>query len=333
MRASRSGSAGPLDDAIPQIPHTGGHSNERLRQNAAMRLEELGATGLRVSRVGLGCNNFGRRLDLEGTRGVVDAALEAGITFFDTADIYGGGNSERFLGEILAGRRDEVVLATKFGMGAERGGPAPGSREYLRAAFSRSLERLQTDHVDLLYYHTPDERTPIGETVAAMEELRAEGSIRAIGVSNFDARQLEEAVVAAPVAAVQNEYNLLEREAEEEVLPRCRELGVSFIPYFPLASGLLTGKYRRGEPAPAGSRLEGRRERLTDEVFDRVEALEDFAAQRGHSLLELATAALASQPGVASVIAGATSPEQVRANAAAAEWELSEDDLAALARL
>jgi len=294
-----------------------------------MRLQELGKSGLRVSRVGLGCNNFGRRLDLEGTRAVVEAALAGGITFFDTADIYGGGNSERFLGEILKGRRDKVVLATKFGMGED----GRGSRDYVRRAIAASLERLATDYVDLYYYHQPDGETPIGETISAMLELVDEGTVRAIGVSNFSVEQLDEAVEAGPVAALQNRYSLVERAAEEDVLPRCRELGVSFIPYFPLASGLLTGKYRRGAPPPAGSRLESRRDALSDEAFDRVERLEEFASGRGRTLLELAIAGLASQPAVASVIAGATSPEQVRENAAAADWELSDGELEELLRL
>ena len=287
-----------------------------------VRTHELGSSGLEVSRVGLGCNNFGRRLDLEGTRAVVEAALAEGITFFDTADIYGGGKSEQFLGEILDGRRDQVVLATKFGMG--EGGR--GTRNYLRRALAISLERLRTDHVDLYYYHRPDGETPIPETIEAMHELGEEGTVRAIGVSNFSVEQLDEAVEAGPVAALQNRYSLLQRDAEADLLPRCAELGVSFIPYFPLASGLLTGKYRRGEAAPAGTRLEGS-DRLTDEAFDQVEALDEFSRARGHTLLELAIAGLASQPGVASVIAGATKPEQVAANAAAAEWELRADEL------
>ena len=298
-------------------------------QNAAVRLQELGKSGLRVSRVGLGCNNFGRRVDLDGTRAVVDAALAEGINFLDTADIYGGGDSERFLGEILEGRRDEVVLATKFGMADD----GSGSRDYVRRAIAASLERLRTDVVDLYYYHRPDGVTPIAETVGAMMELVDEGSVRAIGVSNFSAEQLDEAVQAGPVVALQNRYSLLERGAEAEVLPRCRELGVAFIPYFPLASGLLTGKYRRGQPAPHGSRLEGRREALSDETFDRVERLEQFAEARGRSLLELAIAGLASQPAIASVIAGATSPEQVRANVRAGQWEPSAEDVAALKAL
>jgi len=294
-----------------------------------MYSHELDSSGLQVTRVGLGCNNFGGRLDLERTRAVVEAALEAGITFLDTADIYGGGGSERFLGEILEGRRDQVVLATKFGMGPDEG-MARGSREYTRHALAASLERLRTDYVDVYYYHQPDETTPVAETIGAMRELVEEGRVRAIGVSNFSVEQLDEAVAAGPVAALQNHYNLLEREAEANVLPRCAELGVGFVPYFPLASGLLTGKYRRGEPPPQGTRLSGRSEALSDSAFDRIEALEAFAQERGHTLLELAIAGLASQPGVVSVIAGATAPEQVRANAAAADWELSADDLTAL---
>jgi len=273
---------------------------------------------LRVSRVGLGCNNFGHRVDLEGARAVVEAALEVGITFLDTAESYGGGDSERFLGEILQGRREQVVLATKFGM--REGG---GSGGYIRRAIESSLERLRTDYVDLYYYHRPDGVTPIAETVAALTELVEEGKVRHIGVSNVDASQLEEAARAARVAAVQNEYSLLHREPEDDVLPLCRELGIGFVPYFPLASGLLSGKYRKGEPAPPGSRLEGRDDRLTDEVLERVMRLERFAAERGHTLLELAIGALASEPGVLSVIAGATTPEQVRANAAGAGWKLS----------
>jgi aryl-alcohol dehydrogenase-like predicted oxidoreductase len=288
-----------------------------------MRLHEVGQSGLRVSRVGLGCNNFGRRLDLDRTRTVVEAALAEGINFVDTADIYGGGDSERFLGEVLEGRREHVVLATKFGM-AEDGS---GSRDYVRRAIAGSLERLRTDVVDLYYYHRPDGVTQIAETIAAMMELVEEGRVRAIGVSNFTVEQLDEAVRAGPVAAVQNRYNLLERDAEKDVLPRCRELGVGFVPYFPLASGLLTGKYRRGEAPPPGSRLESRPEALSGEAFDRIERLEEFAGARGRSLLELAIAGLASQPAVASVIAGATRPEQVRENAAAAEWHLGEEEL------
>jgi len=297
-----------------------------------MRLQELGASGVQVSRVGLGCNNFGRRLDLEGTRAVVEAALAEGITFLDTADVYGDGDSERFLGEVLAGRRAEVVLATKFGFGGGGSSPA-GSRDFIRRSLDASLERLRTDYVDVYYYHRPDGVTPMAETIAALRELVEEGRVRAIGISNVSVGQVEEAVEAGPVAAVQNEYSLVERSVEADVLPRCRELGVGFVPYFPLASGLLTGKYRRGEPPPSGSRLEGRPERLTEEAFDRIEALEEFARARGHTLLELAIAALASEPGVASVISGATSPDQVQRNAAAADWELGENDREQLRQL
>jgi aryl-alcohol dehydrogenase-like predicted oxidoreductase len=301
-----------------------------------VRTEPLGDSDLLVSRVGLGCNNFGGRIDLERTREVVDAALDAGITFFDTADIYGNrGGSERFLGELLQGRRDRVVLATKFGN--DMGEGPNGSADYVRGAIRASLDRLQTDHLDLYYYHRPDGVTPIGETLSAMQELVEESLVRAIGCSNFSPAQLAEADEFARASgrpgfvAVQNEYSLLERDAEEDVLPLARELGVAFIPYFPLASGLLTGKYRRGEPRPQGTRLEERE--IDDAAFDRIETLDAFARERGHSLLDLAIAALASQPGIPSVIAGATSAEQVRANAAAAGWELTPDELAALARL
>ena len=302
-----------------------------------MREHPLGRSGLAVSVVGLGCNNFGRRLDRAGTRAVIDAALDAGITFLDTADIYGGdGASERLIGEALEGRRDRVVLATKFGMAltGDTGEPR-GSLAYARRALEASLERLRTDRVDLLYYHEPDGVTPLQETLAALAELAGEGKIRAFGVSNLDAAQLREAAASGDTrpAALQNEYNLLERGAERELLPLCREHGIGFVPYFPLASGLLTGKFRRDEAPPPNTRLANRPERLTDAAFDRIEALEAFARERGHSLLELAIAALASQPGVASVIAGAMSPEQVAANAAAGEWELGEDELEALAGL
>ena len=303
----------------------------------AMRQNPLGRSGLTVSAVGLGCNNFGRRLDLAGTRAVIDAALDHGITFLDTADIYGGdGASERLIAEALAGRRDRVVLATKFGMALsdDRGEPR-GSRAYLRRACDASLERLRTDRIDLFYYHEPDGVTPLAETVGALVELADEGKIRTYGVSNVDADQLREAAAAGDerLAAVQNEYSLLERDAEEAELPVARELGIAFIPYFPLASGLLTGKFRRGAPPPEGTRLAARPERLTDAVFDRLEALEAFAAERGHGLLDLAFAALTSQPDIASVIAGAMRPDQVARNAAAADWQLGEEDEAALARV
>jgi aryl-alcohol dehydrogenase-like predicted oxidoreductase len=298
-----------------------------------MHSEPLDGSDLVVSRVGLGCNNFGGRLDLERTREVVDAALDVGVTFFDTADVYGNrGGSERLLGEVLAGRRDRVVLATKFGN--DMGDGPNGSADYAGRALRASLERLRTDRVDLFYYHRPDGKTPLAETLGAMQELVQGGLTRAIGCSNFSAEQLAEADELARAnggprfVAVQNHYSLLERDAEETELSEARRLGVAFVPYFPLASGLLTGKYRRGEPVPEGTRLAGRE--IDDEQFERIEQLEAFASERGHTLLELAIAALASQPGIPTVIAGATSTAQVCANAAAADWQLSPEDLAAL---
>ena len=221
------------------------------------------------------------------------------------------------------------MLATKFGIGPGGG----GSRDYVRRAIDASLERLRTDHVDLFYYHRPDGVTPLSETMSALSELVEEGRVREIGVSNVDATQLAEAAAATRVAAVQNEYSLLNRAAEADVLPLCRKLGIGFVPYFPLAHGLLTGKYRRDEPPPAGSRLEGDDDRRSDEKLERVERLEAFAVERGRTLLELAIGATASEPAVASVIAGATKPEQVRANAAAGEWEPSAAERDALRRL
>jgi aryl-alcohol dehydrogenase-like predicted oxidoreductase len=301
-----------------------------------MLYRRLGGSGLSVSVAGLGCNNFGRRIDLDATRAVVDAALDEGITLFDTSDSYG--ESETFLGEVLEGRREDVVLATKFGsdlggrLGADWG--ARNSRRYIRKAVESSLTRLRTDWIDLYQLHFPDGKTPMDETLTALHELVQEGKVRAIGSSNFTAAQLEEAhSIAAergltPFASEQSEYSLLARDVEAELLPACERLGIGFIPYFPLASGLLTGKYRRGEPAPAGTRLQERE--IGDEEYDRVEALEAFARERGVTLLDVAIGGLLGQPAVASVIAGATKPEQVRANAAAAAWEPTPDDLAAL---
>jgi aryl-alcohol dehydrogenase-like predicted oxidoreductase len=306
-----------------------------------MRTRSLGTGGPDVSVVGLGCNNFGSRVDEQGTRAVVDAALEAGVTLFDTADVYGNrGGSEELLGKALEGRRDRVVLATKFGHEmSDDAPPNRGSREYVRSALEASLKRLRTDVVDLYQYHRPDGVTPIEETLGAMGELVDEGKVRFIGSSNFDAALIGEADELARerswhrFVSAQNEYSLLQRSLEEELLPVCERLEIGVLPYFPLASGLLTGKYRRGEPAPAGTRLAMRPERLTDEAFDVIEALDAFATQRGHTLLELAFAGLLAQPAVSSVIAGATKPEQVRANAAAGEWELDEQDVQALRAL
>ena len=299
-----------------------------------MRTERLGRSGLEVSIVGLGCNNFGGRIDKERSREVVDAALDAGITFFDTADIYGSkGGSETILGELLEGRRDGVVLATKFGH--DMGDGPNGSAEYVHKAIRASLERLRTDRIDLYYYHRPDGVTPIEETLGAMDELVQAGKVRFIGSSNFSAGQVEEAGEAsasrglARFVTAQNRYSLLDREVGRDLVPVCERLGVGVIPYFPLASGLLTGKYRRGEPAPEGTRLAGRLD-VSDEQWARIEALEAFGRERGRSLLEVAVAGLAAQTTVVSVIAGATKPDQVRANAAAGDWELSAADVAAL---
>ncbi|MFD6980358.1 aldo/keto reductase [Streptomyces sp. NPDC059956] len=305
-----------------------------------MRHLSLGSSGLQVSAIGLGCNNFGGRLDARATRTVVDAALDAGITLLDTADIYGGaGGSETHLGEALKGRRDRVVLATKFGYdGVDMGyGPAAGSRagrSYIRRAVEASLTRLQTDHIDLYQLHSPDPAVPIAETLAALTELVAEGKIRYIGHSNFSGWQLAEAAHvardtgAAPFVSAQNEWSLLERSAERELVPAALHYGVGVLPYLPLANGLLTGKIRRGAPVPAGSRLEGRDSYLTDERLDIVEALAALADKHGRTVLELAIGWLSAQPGCASVIAGATSAEQVRANAAVADRPLDAELLA-----
>ena len=295
-----------------------------------MEATRLGSSDLEVSRVGLGCNNFGRRIDLEQTRAVIDAALEAGVTFLDTADVYGSGDSERFIGEVLAGRRDDVVLATKFGQDASVPGPG-GSRDHVRAAIDASLERLGFDVVDLYYYHRPDGVTPLEETLEAMQELVDEGRVRALGLSNVDAEQVRRAAASGvTVVAVQNHYSLLRRDDDDAVLPLCRELGIGYVPYFPLASGRLTGKYRRGEPHPAGTRLAAGD--IADGDFERVEALAREAEHHGRSLLDAAIGGLASIPGIASVIAGATKPEQVRANAAAGGWRATQDELDGLAR-
>jgi aryl-alcohol dehydrogenase-like predicted oxidoreductase len=302
-----------------------------------MRTRRLGSEGPEVSVVGLGCNNFGMRVDLEGTRAVVDAALDAGVTLLDTADIYGNkGGSESFLGEVLAGRRDRVVLATKFGGDMGDGTSTRGSRPYIRKAIEASLQRLRTDYVDLYQYHTPDRVTPFEETFGALDELVREGKVRHVGHSNLEPAQIEEVDPLArtrgwarPVSA-QNQYSLLRREAEEELLPTCERHGIGVLPYFPLASGLLTGKYRRGQPRPEGARLADRDDVFTDEKFDRIEALERYAEERGVTLLHVAIGGLLAQPAIASVIAGATKPEQVRANVEAGKWEPTADDLAAL---
>jgi aryl-alcohol dehydrogenase-like predicted oxidoreductase len=281
---------------------------------------------LEVSLTGLGCNNFGWRINEAHSRRVVDAALDSGINFFDTADLYDTGNSEEYLGRALAGRRLEVVIATKFGMKLDetRHGARP---EYVRRAAEDSLRRLGTDYIDLYQIHQPDPNTPIADTLGALDELVHAGKVREIGCSNFSAAQIREA--GGRFVSVQNQYSLFHREPEAEVLPECSRLGLAFLPYFPRASGLLTGKYRKGQPLPKGSRGDAGwgPKVFTDENLDKVERLIQFAEGRGHSLLELAFSWLAAQPAVASVIAGATSPEQVKANATAALWKLSPEEL------
>jgi aryl-alcohol dehydrogenase-like predicted oxidoreductase len=297
----------------------------------------LGDSGPDVPVVGLGCNNFGRRTDVAGTRAVVDAAIDDGVTFLDTADIYGpDGLSEEHLGEVLKGRRDRVVLATKFGMDMHDGKGPRGSRAYVMDAAQASLRRLQTDVIDYYWYHQPDGVTPIEETLGALHELVTAGTVRAIGASNFSGAQLREAAEVAgrdgltPFTAVQNHYSLLERGDDADALPACRELGIGYVPFFPLASGLLTGKYRRGEPGPDGARLSGRDQIATPAQFDLVEALESYAAARGVSLLDVAIGGLLADETISTVIAGATRAEQVHSNAAAARWIPAGDDLEAL---
>lgn len=295
-----------------------------------METRKIGS--LDVSIVGLGCNNFGRRVDEEGTRRVLDACLEHGVTFLDTADIYGGTKSEEFMGRVLKGRRDRFTIATKFGMevSPEKKGAHP---DYLRQACEDSLRRLQTDVIDLYQLHTPDLSVPIAETLGALDELVKAGKVREIGCSNFNAEQLRESAHVVPDRAarfmsLQNEYSLLKRDPEPEVLPECQRQGLAFLPYFPLACGLLTGKYRKGQPLPEGTRIGEGSPWLTEENLDKVEVLVPFVEAKGRSLLELAFSWLAAQPTVASVIAGATSPEQVAANASAASWKLTADELA-----
>ena len=302
-----------------------------------MRTRRLGDSNVEVSVVGLGCNQFGRKLDLDGTRAVIDAAIDSGITLLDTADIYGGaGRSEELMGHVLRGRRDQVVLATKFGMDMGDGESRRGRPDYVRQSIEGSLRRLQTDRIDVYWFHQPDPETPIAETLGVLDELVRAGTVRAIGCSNFSAEQIEEADRVsrenglARFVAVQNEYSLLQREIEREVGAVCERLGMSIVPYFPLARGLLTGKYRRGQAAPADSRLIDREDLLRDAPFDVIEALEEFASRRDLSITDVAIGGLAAQPCVASVIAGATKVDQVRSNAAAGEWEPSTDDLSEL---
>jgi aryl-alcohol dehydrogenase-like predicted oxidoreductase len=310
-----------------------------------MRYRALGSSGLVVSVAGLGCNNFGRRLNVAATRAVVDAAIDSGITLLDTADIYGGaGRSEEILGEVLEGRRDQVVLATKFGhqdvdMGFGPAAGAKGSRGYIRRAVERSLRRLRTDYIDLYQIHTPDPVTPIEETLSALGELVAEGKVRYLGHSNFAGWQIAGAAAAArelgttPFISAQNHWSLLERAAEAEVVPASLHVGLGILPYFPLANGMLTGKIRRGQEPREGTRLHERVGYITEDKLDKVEALVQWAEQHGRSLLEVGIGALAALPGCTSVIAGATSPEQVRANAAAADWTPAPEELAEIDKI
>jgi len=291
---------------------------------------------LTVGVVGLGCNNFGMRIGRKETASVVGAALDAGITLFDTADIYGGTKSESYLGAALGTRRDEIVLATKFGVPYE-GHEGGAGAAYIRTAVEDSLTRLGTDRIDLYQLHAPDQKTPIAETEGALAELVAEGKIREFGCSNFDAAMLADAQAAVVGSApgfvsVQNQYNILHREPEDAVLPACERAGMAFLPYFPLASGLLSGKYRAGEAPPEGTRLAAMgaaaSSQLTDVRLAQVAALEALAQGEGHTVLELSIAWLLSRPSIASVIAGATKPEQIAANVAAGGWKPSSETLA-----
>ena len=310
---------------------------------ADMELRRLGS--FEVSVVGLGCNNFGMRIDEDQSRDVVHAALDAGINFFDTSDSYGGTRSEQFLGRALAGRRDEVVIATKFASPVDDDPAHRGaSARWITEEVENSLRRLGTDRIDLYQQHYPDKDVPMEETLEALDGLVRAGKILEIGNSNFDASQLSQADAIsrqkgwARFVSAQNELSLLRRRAADELLPVCEELGLAFLPYFPLASGLLTGKYRRGEEPPEGTRMQawgsGFSERqLTDKNFDRVDALTAWAEARGHSILDLAFAWLLAHDRVSSVIAGATRPEQIKANVEAARWKLSADELVDLRRV
>ena len=299
-----------------------------------MRTRPIGS--LNASVVGLGCNNFGGRLDLAATKNVLDAAIEAGVTFLDTADLYGGTRSERFMGDALKGRRDQVVIATKFGHPGNTEAPKGARPEDVRAALDASLARLQTDHIDLYQLHFPDDDVPVADTLGALAEAVRDGKVREIGCSNFNGAQLQEAEEAVAQGAprfvsVQNELSMLKRAAEREVLPACERLGIAFLPYFPLLSGILSGKYRKGRPLPEGTRVTGNARweaMLTDDVLDLVDELALFAEDRDRELIDLAFAYLLAHPTVASVIAGATSPAQVRRNAQAGSWELSAAEFA-----
>jgi len=311
---------------------------------ADMRYRRLGNSGLVVSVVGIGCNNFGRKVDDAGTKAVIDAAIDHGINLFDTADIYGNpaGASEIAVGKALKGRRDDVIVATKFGMDMDgANGPdhdARGARRYIARAVEASLRRLDTDYIDLYQMHRPDAGTPIDETLTALDDLVHAGKVRYLGNSNFAGWQIADAAWTARTTgrtqfiSAQNEYSWLRREIEADVVPACEHFGLGLLPFFPLASGLLTGKYARNATPPAGGRLSEERytRRLADAPWDTLEAIDRYAKARGLAMLDVAIGGLAAQPAVTSVIAGATRPEQVAANVAAANWTPSPEDLAEL---
>ena len=302
-----------------------------------MRTRSLGAEGPEVTVVGLGTNNFGGRIDYAASKAVVDEAIEQGITLFDTADIYSQGASEEFIGRALEGRRDAVLIATKFGKEMDANpSESRGSPEYIRWAVEESLRRLRTDTIDVYQMHEPDPSTPVEETLGALDELVREGKVRWIGSSNYSPAQVEEADTIARdrgltrFVAAQNELSLVKREAEDELLPLCDSLGIGVLPYFPLASGLLTGKHTPGQ-TPTEGRLAGRD--IPAERWEQVKALQRYADERGVALLDVAIGGLLAMPAIVSVIAGATKPEQVRANARAGTWEPKQNDLAALLAL
>ena len=306
-----------------------------------MEKRKLGATGLEVSLVGLGTNNFGGRIDLEASRKVIHRALDLGVTHFDTADIYGGGGgSETVIGSVLGARRKEVVLATKFGAPMAGSTEASrGRRHYVLAAVEASLKRLKTDWIDLLWMHQPDPSTLIEETLRALEELRQAGKVRHIAASNFSAAELDEASAAAKRLGIegfvgtQDEYSLIERSIETSLVPALARLGLGLVPYFPLGGGALTGKYREDAPLPPGARHTSGSKRFLDPHWETIEALSTFAEARGHSLLELAMSWLARRPLVVSIIAGATRPEQVAANATSVDWKLTPAEIAEVDRI
>lgn len=310
-----------------------------------MKQRNLGKSGLKVSLVGLGCNNFGRRIDLEGTRKVVHKALDVGITLFDTADVYGNrGGSETLLGRVLGERRKDVILATKYGLPMDDAGTMKGaSRRYIVSAVEASLRRLQTDWIDLYQQHVPDTSTPIEETLRALDDLVRQGKVRYIGCSNFAAWQVVDAQWTSrqnglhSFIACQDEYSLLVRHAERELLPAMNAFGLGLLPYFPLASGFLTGKYRQNEPSPEDSRFVAwaqlAKHYLNEANWQIVEGFRRFCAERNRTMVELAFSWLAAQPLVSSVIAGATRPEQVEQNAMATDWALTREEMAEIDRI